>query len=123
MTLSGGAPRGNVPINGRFSGGFAPMAASPTMAPPQFWTGPQQFTASQLAAALRLPAAAALQRCYKWLERAIIVAPQLVNLMPPMLTAVQLYETEQYEACLAQTAAVMQVMTQLQVSIPMLPQL
>jgi len=47
----------------------------------------------------------------------------MVSLMPPLLTAVQLYEAEQYEACLAQTAAVMQVITQLQASIPMLPQL
>jgi len=117
MTLSGGVPTGNVPINGRFSGGVMPMAASQTMAPPQF-----SFPAPTRTA-LRLPAGAALQRCYKWLERAIAVSPQMVSLMPPLLTAVQLYEAEQYEVCLAQTAAVMQVITQLQASIPMLPQL
>ena len=126
MTLSGGVPTGNVPINGRFSGGVVPMAASPTMAPPQFggpMTAPQFSFPAATRAALRLPAGAALQRCYKWLERAVIVSPQMVSLMPPLLTAVQLYEAEQYEACLAQTAAVMQVITQLQASIPMLPQL
>jgi hypothetical protein len=43
--------------------------------------------------------------------------------MPPLLTAVQLYEGEHYEACVAQTAAVMQVIGQLRASIPMLPPL
>jgi hypothetical protein len=122
MTFSGGVPpTGNLPINGRFSGGVAPMTASPTMMQPQFSSqAPQVAVARE---ALRLPAAAALQRCYKWLEQAVNVAPQLVSLMPPLLTAVQLYEAEHYQACLAQTAGVMQVIAQLQASIPMLPQL
>jgi hypothetical protein len=126
MTLfSQGATTGGYPINGQPSGGFTPMAAGPAMtAPPAV---PPSFLPANAAHALtearRLQAAAALQRCYRWLEQALPSAPQLGHLVPPLLTAVQLYEAEHYEACLAQTMAVMQVTQQLRGALPLLPPL
>jgi hypothetical protein len=126
MTLFGpGATTGGYPINGQLSGGFTPMAAGPIMtAPPAV---PPNVMPANVAHALtearRLQAAATLQRCYRWLEQAIQSAPQLGHLVPPLLTAVQLYEAEHYEACLAQTIAVMQVAQQLRSALPLLPPL
>src|SRR6188508_2745105 len=116
MTSFGGPPGvGGFPINGRFSGP-APTSSS-AIAPPMG----QRFFVPPLDELRRLPAAAALQRCYKWLEQAVKVAPQMASLVPPLLTAVQLYEAGHYEASFAQANAVMQVIGQLRASIPALP--
>lgn len=127
MTLFGpGVSTGGYPvINGQLSGGFTPMAAGPTRtAPPGV---PPNVVPANVAHALtesrRLQAAASLHRCYRWLEQSIQSAPQLGHLVPPLLTAVQLYEAEHYEACLAQTIAVMQVAQQLRSVLPLLPPL
>jgi hypothetical protein len=120
-----GVTTGRYPINGQLSGGFTPMAAGPMMTTPP--TVPPYVMPANAALALtgarRLQAAAALQRCYRWLDQAIQSAPQLGHLVPPLLTAVQLYEAEHYEACLAQTIAVMQVAQQLRSVLPLLPPL
>jgi hypothetical protein len=119
MTPFGGFPAtGNLPINGRMSPGFPPMAAPPFAAPTATMPNTAQATGAK-----RMQAAAALQRCYKWLERAITAGPQLAGLVPPLLTAVQLYEAQQYDASLAQTMAVVQVAQQLRASMPLLPPL
>ena len=120
-----GVTTGSYPINGQLAGGFTPMAAGPTMTAPS--NVPPYVIPANAAHALfearRLQAAAALHRCYRWLEQAIQSAPQLGHLVPPLLTAVQLYEAEHYEACLAQTIAVMQVAQQLRGVLPLLPPL
>jgi hypothetical protein len=73
--------------------------------------------------ALRQQAAALLQRCYHWLEAAVPVAPQVAWLVPALVTAVQQYEAQQYQACLAQTLWVIQAIGQLQAAVPILPPL
>jgi hypothetical protein len=120
MTQFGGFPAtGSFPIDGRMSTGVSPMSAAPPSATPTA-TLPGS---AQATGARRMQAAAALQRCYKWLEQAITIGPQLAGLVPPLLTAVQLYEAEQFDASLAQTMAVAQIAQQLLGSLPMLPPL
>lgn len=75
------------------------------------------------AEALRQQAAALLQHCYHWLETAVPIMPQAAWLAPPLVTAVQQYEAEQYDACLAQTLAVIQGARQVQAAVPTLPPL
>jgi hypothetical protein len=82
------------------------------------------LTAPAVAAeAMRQQAAALLQRCYRWLEAAVTVVPQTAGFVPPLVTAVAQYEAQQYDACLAQTAAVITAVRQLQLSVPTLPPL
>jgi hypothetical protein len=112
VTLFGGeAPSVAYPLgaNGfatRMSGPLAPMAA-PAM-PPE---------------ALRQQAAALLQRCYRWLEAAVPVVPQVAGFVPALATAVAQYEAQQYDACLAQAIAVITAARQVQMSVPTLPPL
>jgi hypothetical protein len=70
---------------------------------------------------LRQQAAAALQRCYRWLEVTVPVIPQLAGLVPAVVTAVQQYEARQYTASLHQVHAVVTVIRQVQATVPMLP--
>jgi hypothetical protein len=70
---------------------------------------------------LRQQAAAALQRCYRWLEVAVPVIPQLAGLVPAVVTAVQQYEARQYAASLHQVFAVVTVVRQVQATVPILP--
>jgi hypothetical protein len=56
--------------------------------------------------ALRQQAAALIQHTYRWLEAAIPDAPQLSVVVPTLVTAVQLYQAQQYPACLNHITAV-----------------
>jgi hypothetical protein len=78
---------------------------------------------SVTAEALRQQAAAALQRCYHWLEVALPIVPQVSSLVPILVTAVQQYEAQQYEASLHQSLAVIQAVRQVQATVPTLPQM
>jgi len=70
---------------------------------------------------LRQQAAAALQRCYRWLEMAVPVVPELAAVVPAMVTAVQQFEARQYAASLIQLTAVVAVLRRVQAAAPMLP--
>jgi hypothetical protein len=72
---------------------------------------------------MRHQAAAVLQHTYRWLEAAIPVAPQLSSTIPPFVIAVQLYQGQQYAACLDQTAAVIGTLRQARWAFPTLPPL
>lgn len=92
--------------------------------PAQLMTGGSALTAPAVAAeAMRQQAAALLQRCYRWLEAAVMVVPQVAGFVPPLVTAVAQYEAQQYDACLMQTAAVITAIRQVQLSVPTLPPL
>lgn len=73
--------------------------------------------------AMRHQAAAVLQHTYRWLEGAIPVAPQLSSTIPPLLTAVQLYQARQYPASLDQAGAVIGSLRQARSAFPTLPPL
>jgi hypothetical protein len=73
--------------------------------------------------ALRQQAAALLQHCYRWLESAVPVVPPAAELVPVLVTAVQLYEAQQYEACLTHTLMAAQAAHQLRMAVPALPPL
>jgi hypothetical protein len=66
---------------------------------------------------------ALLQYCYRWLEQAIPVLPQLADLVPALVTAVHQYEAQQFEASLAQTLGVIRVLQQVRLTVPGLPAL
>ncbi len=61
------------------------------------------------AEAIRQHAAAVLQASHRWLEGLVPATPSASVLAPPLVTAVQLYESGQYDACLAQIAGVWQI--------------
>ena len=63
--------------------------------------------------AMRQPAAAGIQRCYRWLEAAT----------PVLVTAVQQYAARQYPACLQQVEVVALAVQQLRTAVPALPAL
>lgn len=73
--------------------------------------------------AQRQQAAVYLQQCYQWLEQAVQVMPQIADLVPPLVVAVQQYEAQQYDACLASVVAVIQTVRQVRLSVPALPPL
>jgi len=73
--------------------------------------------------ALRQQAAALLQHVYRWLEATAPVAPQLLGVVPMLITAVQLYEVQQYPACLQQVRAATGVLQRARWSFPALPPL
>jgi hypothetical protein len=66
---------------------------------------------------------ALLQYCYRWLEQAVPVMPQLADVVPALVTAVHQYEAQQYEASLAQTLGVVRVLHQVRLAVPALPAL
>jgi len=73
--------------------------------------------------ALRQQAAALLQHVYRWLEATAPVAPQVLGVVPMLVTAVQLYEAQQYPACLNQVQAAIGVLQQVRWAFPALPPL
>jgi hypothetical protein len=73
--------------------------------------------------AMRQQAAASLQHAYRWLETAIPVAPRLSGMVSPLVTAVQLYQAQQYAACLNQVSAVIGALQQARWAFPTLPPL
>jgi hypothetical protein len=73
--------------------------------------------------AMRHQAAAVLQHTYRWLETAVPVAPQLSSTISPLVTAVQLYQAQQYAACLDQAATVFGTLQQARWAFPTLPPL
>jgi hypothetical protein len=98
-----------------------PMAAMTTTAV----AGPATAGARQPAVdeAMRQQAAASLQHAYRWLETAIPVAPQLSGMVAPLVTAVQLYQAQQYATCLNQVNAVIGSLQQVRWAFPTLPPL
>jgi hypothetical protein len=112
--------------------GWPTMPAPVRPAPAGTWSpgagagmglGAEPSVRSVTAEALRQQVAAALQRCYHWLEVAIPIVPQVSWLVPILVTAVQQYEAQQYQASLYQSWAVVQAMRQVQAAVPTLPQL
>lgn len=102
--------------------GFAIPVAMHTMggiAAQQRWISPPVVDGE----AIRHRAAAVLQHCYHWLESAVPLVPESVELIPALVTAVQQYEAQQYAACLAQANAVVQTVRQLRFTVPALPPL
>jgi hypothetical protein len=73
--------------------------------------------------AIRQRCAAELQRAYRWLEEALPKAPALSNVVPAMITAVQLYQARQYTACLEEVNAVTASLQQARWAFPTLPPL
>jgi hypothetical protein len=96
-----------------------------TATPPATVPGPAQVGSRQAAVdeAMRQQAAALLQHAYRWLETAIPVAPQLSSRVSPLVTAVQLYQAQQYAACLDQASAVIGSLQQARWAFPTLPPL
>lgn len=73
--------------------------------------------------ALRQQSGALLQHVYRWLEATASVAPQVLGVVPMLVTAVQLYEAQQYPACLDQVQAAIGVLQQARWAFPSLPPL
>ena len=73
--------------------------------------------------AMRQPAAAIIQRCYRWLEASVPMLPQVAALAPVLVTAIQQYAAQQYAACLQQVSTVVATVQQLRLSMPTLPPL
>jgi len=73
--------------------------------------------------ALRQQAAALLQHAYRWLEAAAPIAPQVVTVVPMLVTAVHLYEAGEYPASLNQVQAAIAALKQARLTIPALPPL
>jgi hypothetical protein len=98
-----------------------PMSATPATAV----LGPDPVGRRQPAVdeAMRQQAAALLQHAYRWLETAIPVAPQLSGTVPPLVTAVQLYQAQQYAASLDRASAVINALQQARWAFPTLPPL
>jgi hypothetical protein len=71
--------------------------------------------------AMRQQAAAVIQRSYRWLDASAPLAPQVAGLIPPLITAVQQYEAEQYAASLTGAVAVVQTAQALHGATPILP--
>jgi hypothetical protein len=96
-----------------------------TVMPPTAVTGPAPIGTRQPAVdeAMRQQAAASLQHAYRWLEAAIPMAPQLSGMVSPLITAVQLYQAQQYAACLNQVSAVIGALQQARWAFPTLPPL
>ena len=72
---------------------------------------------------MRQPAAALIQRCYRWLEAAAPILPQVAALVPVLVTAIHQYEAEQYAVCLQQAVLVAQTAQRLNANAPALPAL
>jgi hypothetical protein len=97
------------------------MTATPTAAVPRaVQVGTRQPAVDE---AMRQQAAALLQHAYRWLETAIPMAPQLSGTVSPLVTAVQLYQAQQYAACLDQASAVIGSLQQARWAFPTLPPL
>jgi hypothetical protein len=72
---------------------------------------------------MRQPAAAVIQRCYRWLEAAVPILPQVAALVPVLVTAIHQYEARQYAVCLQQAVLVAQTAQRLSANAPALPAL
>jgi len=72
---------------------------------------------------LRQRAAALLQHVYRWLDASVPVAPDVLDVVPVLVTAVQLYEAQEYPACLDQVQAAMAALRQARWTFPALPPL
>ncbi|GEM_PF-5691100 len=73
--------------------------------------------------AMRQQAAALLQHLYRWLDAAAAAVPQVSAVVPMLVTAVQLYEAQQYPACRERVQSVMGVLRQARWAYPALPPL
>ena len=64
-----------------------------------------------------------LQHVYRWLEATAPVAPQVLGVVPMLVTAVALYEAREYPGCLNQVQAAIGVLQQARWTFPTLPPL
>jgi hypothetical protein len=101
------------------------VIAYPAQVSPSSGIGPRTSGAQPLVVneAMRQQAAALLQHTYRWLEAALPVAPQMSTMAAPLITAVQLYQAQQYDACLYQMHEVIGSLRQARWAFPMLPPL
>lgn len=92
-----------------------PMTAPMTAAPARLEVMPPAIEE-----AIRQRCAAELQRAYRWLEEALPKAPGLSDVVPAIITAVQLYQARQYRACLGEVNAVIANLQQARWAFPTL---
>lgn len=95
----------------------APMTAAPARLAPGAVPGVMPPAIEE---AIRQRCAAELQRAYRWLEEALPKAPGLSDVVPAMITAVQLYQARQYSACLSEVNAVIANLQQARWAFPTL---
>lgn len=101
----------------------APGMSGP-LAPGAEWSrGPMAARQSAVEEAMRQQAAALLQHTYRWLEATASTAPQVLGVVPMLVTAVQLYEAQQYPASLDLVQAAIGVLQQARWTFPALPPL
>jgi hypothetical protein len=97
------------------------------LAGPALLSGPALLAGAALfgpsSEAMRQPAAAIIQRCYRWLEAVAPVLPQVASIAPGLVTAVQQYAARQYAASFRQSTVVVQAVNQLRAAVPGLPPL
>jgi hypothetical protein len=104
-------------------GGPVPgLAAWPVETFPE-WSATLPARSAVTEDALRQQAAALLQHVYRWLDAAIPVAPQLVAVVPMLVTAVHLYQAREYPACLNQVQVAIGALQQARATVPGLPPL
>jgi hypothetical protein len=116
------------PVLKPFDGAALLSAARPAVLPGSLPTagipaGIPAGMATPTTEAVRQPAAAIIQRCYRWLEAAVPMLPQVAALVTVLVTAVQQYAAQQYAACLQQVAVVAQTVQRLRATVPALPPL
>ena len=108
----GSGPPGPAPAHALLSESWwAPPGAVPAVATP----APAEV--------LRQQTAALLQRVYRWLEATAPAAPQVLGVVPMLVTSIQLYEAQEYEGCRNQIGAAVSVLRQIRAAFPMLPPL
>lgn len=84
---------------------------------------PPAFVQPMIEEAQREQAAALLQHTYRWLDEAVVDVPQLADVVPAMVAAVQMYQAGQYSPCLNQITAVVGSLQQARGAFPALPPL
>lgn len=102
------------------SAGFSPLHGV-TMLNEAIPAGGRSIGGNPSAEAMRQQSAAVIQRCYRWLEATVPIAPQVTALVPILITVVQQYEAEQYAASLSGAVSAIQTAQALHTNVPMLP--
>jgi hypothetical protein len=93
-----------------------PYGADP---PGEWWSPPTPLASPPITAdVLRQQAAALLQHVYRWLEATAPTSPRVLDVVPTLLTAVQLYVAEEYLSCRNQVAAATEALRQARPALP-----
>jgi hypothetical protein len=92
---------------GPLPAGLGPMALTPNVP-----TGEAQ----------RQQVAASIMRAYRWLEKALPLAPDAHHLIDDLLTTVSLYAARQYETCQTRLILITEMITSRRLARPDLPE-